>query len=119
MIFSHNKITSPLNIFNIKNPNSQISKSTNLLKNSISKIDILNINKKKDKYLLLSDRLIEFEQMKNKSEVIEQKIKNVKELIKLNGGLKNNINIGEKLDKLLIDSIKGKMKAIKLAIKNI
>ena len=56
--------------------------------------------------------------MKYKSEAIEQKIKNVKELIKYNGGLTNNIHIGDKLNSLLIDSIKEKIKTLKL-MKNI
>ena len=116
MILSDDKISNPLNQLYIKNP---CFKSKNLLKNSISNIDLLNKNKKKDKYSLLKDRLIEYDQMRNKSQIIEQKIENVKELIKYNGGLNNNINIGEKLDDLLIDSLKSKIKTLKLVIKNI
>jgi hypothetical protein len=118
MVFSYNKITSPLNKFNIKNPNIKSYKSTLLLNNSFSNNELLNLNKKKDKKSLLNDRLIEYDQMKYKSEAIEQKIKNVKELIKYNGGLTNNIYIGDKLNSLLIDSIKEKIKTLKL-MKNI
>ena len=118
MVFSYNKITSPLNKFNIKNPNIKSYKSTLLLNNSFSNNELLNLNKKKDKKSLLNDRLIEYDQMKYKSEAIEQKIKNVKELIKYNGGLTNNIHIGDKLNSLLIDSKKEKIKTLKL-MKNI
>ena len=50
--------------------------------------------------------------LKNKIEVIESKYKRNKELLKIKGGYLKNRQLGDNVDELLIDSIKGKLSII-------
>ena len=50
--------------------------------------------------------------MKGKIAVMENKYKRGKELLKVKGGYINNKEFGDKMDQLLIDSIKNKLDII-------
>ena len=68
------------------------------------------IKKKNDN--LLGDKIYDIEQLKYNADVLDKKTKNTKALIKCNGGFINNIEMGEKLNELMINSIRAKLNAI-------
>ena len=71
---------------------------------------LLYIKKKNDN--LLGDKIYDIEQLKYNADVLDKKTKNTKALIKCNGGFINNIEMGEKLNELMINSIRAKLNAI-------
>ena len=81
------------------NENQRLSKSVNTI-----------IKKKNDN--LLGDKIYDIEQLKYNADVLDKKTKNTKALIKCNGGFINNIEMGEKLNELMINSIRAKLNAI-------
>ena len=60
-----------------------------------------------------SNILDEFEKVKIKSEIIEQKISEKKVFLKLNGGFNLNPMLGDEIGNLLIESMKNKLKLLK------
>ena len=82
----------------------------NIFKNSKPKF-----HKWKD-YIINTDKDIDVEGLKNinnKIQNLDEKVHMGNQIIKLNGGYEKNVEIGNKMGNLLIDSIKGKLAIIK------
>lgn len=111
--FQSNKVESKIKT--LKSLNNNCAKTGNEInyleglrqKRLLKNID-KNINMSKD--LLNSDNNVF--NLKNKIEAIESKYKRNKELLKLKGGYLKNQELGDNMDELLIDSIKGKLSII-------
>ena len=93
----------------VKNNNTLKSINTNENKRLSKSVNTI-IKKKNDN--LLGDKIYDIEQLKYNADVLDKKTKNTKALIKCNGGFINNIEMGEKLNELMINSIRAKLNAI-------
>ena len=102
------KILTPNKKVNIKNP-----KEINYLK------EFENNNSYKiynwDKYIDNDNenKPISIQNIKNQIEALDEKVERKQKLLKLKGGFSNNLNIGNDVNNLLINSIKGKLSIIK------
>ena len=116
---SHSSITLSNNKLNIQNENEN-NKISKKIPGELNNSDELKINKIKIKNIenknLINDEKnskdLNVEIMKGKIAVMENKYKRGKELLKVKGGYIQNKELGDKMNNILIDSIKNKLDII-------
>ena len=103
----------------LKNLNNKVSNNNVRTGNEINYLEELKqkrLLKSIEKNTNMSKSILNLENndlnLKNKIEAIESKYTRNKELLKLKGGYLKNKELGDNLDELLIDSIKGKLSII-------
>ena len=88
-------------------------------KNEIKKVNQFNDDNKSDKW----DKILKnknnsifdnVQKVKNEVNLIDNKLSQAEEFLKINGGIKNNPEIGQKVSNMLIDSIRAKLSLITL-----
>jgi hypothetical protein len=106
-------------IITLKNLNNKVSNNNVRTGNEINYLEELKqkrLLKSIEKKTNVSKSILNLENndfnLKNKIEAIESKYKRNKELLKLKGGYLKNKELGDNVDELLIDSIKGKLSII-------
>ena len=115
LLLRNNKIIKDSNSFKITNNKLNLNNNDSFLKSSQ---DINNIEEiKKNKFSTIkiqNNKEKNIDNIKYKVEVMEDKYKRGKELLKLKGGYLKNEDFGDEMNDLLINSIKGKLDMIEM-----
>ena len=115
LLLRNNKIIKDSNSFKITNNKLNLNNNDSFLKSSQ---DINNIEEiKKNKFSTIkiqNNKEKNIDNIKYKVEMMEDKYKRGKELLKLKGGYLKNEDFGDEMNDLLINSIKGKLDMIEM-----
>ena len=115
LLLRNNKIIKDSNSFKITNNKLNLNNNDSFLKSSQ---DINNIEEiKKNKFSTIkiqNNKEKNLDNIKYKVEMMEDKYKRGKELLKLKGGYLKNEDFGDEMNDLLINSIKGKLDMIEM-----
>ena len=115
LLLRNNKIIKDSNSFKITNNKLNLNNNDSFLKSSQ---DINNIEEiKKNKFSTIkiqNNKEKNIDNIKYKVEMMEDKYKRGKELLKLKGGYLQNEDFGDEMNDLLINSIKGKLDMIEM-----
>ena len=115
LLLRNNKIINDSNSFKITNNKLNLNNNDSFLKSSQ---DINNIEEiKKNKFSTIkiqNNKEKNLDNIKYKVEMMEDKYKRGKELLKLKGGYLKNEDFGDEMNDLLINSIKGKLDMIEM-----
>ena len=115
LLLRNNKIIKDSNSFKITNNKLNLNNNDSFLKSSQ---DINNIEEiKKNKFSIIkiqNNKEKNIDNIKYKVEMMEDKYKRGKELLKLKGGYLKNEDFGDEMNDLLINSIKGKLDMIEM-----